>query len=322
MPLRELPDVKARELFSLVTLAEYGSFMAAAAALEISQPTLSRIVQRIERVMGVQLLTRSTRRIEFTVAGKELVAIARRTLDDLHHGLRHIAEVTGEQRGQVVLATHPTFAHVGLPAILRDYRKARPQIQIGVRIGTTTEILEQVCSGVADFGVAYVLSVPGTVRRVDLCRIPLCVIVPKGDPLAKQQTITLANLRNVPMVSVQEQSFLRRMIDGVAARGGYSLRHAVTVPGYLDVIHQVRSGVGVGIVPRQPAETLQQGYEIRPLIPSMSVTLAVLTLGTRTLSPAASSLMKLAIENVRSSLAATRKRRRKAIPVRKETQGL
>lgn len=97
MPLREIPDLKARELLSLVKLAEYGSFMAAAAALEISQPTLSRIVQRVERVMGARLLTRSTRRLEFTSVGEQVVAVARRTLDDLQLTLSGVS-ICGEIR--------------------------------------------------------------------------------------------------------------------------------------------------------------------------------------------------------------------------------
>lgn len=308
MPLREIPDLKARELLSLVKLAEYGSFMAAAAALEISQPTLSRIVQRVERVMGARLLTRSTRRLEFTSVGEQVVAVARRTLDDLQLTLRHVGEVTTEQRGQVIVSTYPIFAQLILPKIIRRYRETRPQVQIHLRHGRHPEILEQICSGVADFGIAYVLSVPDTVRRVDLWRDPLCVILPGNHPLASRKTIKLANLRGVPLVSLPEEFFSRRLIDGAAARAGFSLQHAVTAPGFMDVIYHVRAGVGAGIVPRR-ALGLQGGFEVRPLTsPSLSMSVALISLRTRNLTPAASSLMEMVLEGVRSCLTRNRKR--------------
>ena len=65
----DIPDIRAKELLTVVTLAEYGSFVAAAAHLKTSQPALTRTVKRVERVLGVTLFARNTRRVEITPAG-------------------------------------------------------------------------------------------------------------------------------------------------------------------------------------------------------------------------------------------------------------
>ena len=63
----DVPDIRAKELLTVVTLAEYGSFVAAAAHLKTSQPALTRTVKRVERVLGVTLFARNTRRVEISV---------------------------------------------------------------------------------------------------------------------------------------------------------------------------------------------------------------------------------------------------------------
>src|ERR671926_421023 len=79
----DIPDIRAKELLTVIALSEYGSFVAAAAHLKTSQPALTRTVKRVERVLGVTLFARNTRRVEITDAGREFVAVAERVLNDL-----------------------------------------------------------------------------------------------------------------------------------------------------------------------------------------------------------------------------------------------
>ncbi len=106
----DVPDIRARELLTVLALAEYGSFVAAAAYLKTSQPALTRTIKRVERVLGVTLFARNTRRVEITAAGREFVAVAERMLNDLKHTVRNLSEVTNEQRGRVTIATYSSFA--------------------------------------------------------------------------------------------------------------------------------------------------------------------------------------------------------------------
>src|SRR5688572_7617623 len=115
----DVPDVRAKELLTVMALAEYGSFVAAAAYLKTSQPALTRTVKRVERVLGVTLFARNTRRVEITAAGREFVAVAERILNDLQLTVRNMSEVTNEQRGRVTISTYSAFAAHTLPEIGR-----------------------------------------------------------------------------------------------------------------------------------------------------------------------------------------------------------
>ena len=94
-----VPDLTARQLHAVLAVAEYNSFIAAAAFLKTSQPALTRTILRVEDVLGVRLFDRSTRRVAITSAGKEFVAVAERMLKD-HNAL---IQSLGARRANVVL---------------------------------------------------------------------------------------------------------------------------------------------------------------------------------------------------------------------------
>ena len=174
----DVPDIRARELLTVMALAEYGSFVAAAAYLKTSQPALTRTIKRVERVLGVTLFARNTRRVEITAAGREFVAVAERMLNDLHLTVRNLSEVTNEQRGRITLTTYSAFAVNPLPKLVRRYRETRPLIEVRIREGRQSEIVEDVRNGAADFGIGYVNSLPDLLEATTLKKEPLYVLIP------------------------------------------------------------------------------------------------------------------------------------------------
>ena len=294
----DIPDIRARELLTVVTLAEYGSFVAAAAHLKTSQPALTRTVKRVERVLGVTLFARNTRRVEITPAGREFVAVAERVLDDLQLTVRNLDEVTREQRGRVSVSTYSAFAVNPMPFFVRAYRETRPLVEVKIREGRQFDIIEDVRSGAADFGIGYVNSLPDLMESVLLRKEPLYALVPGSHPLAatKRPRIALSELRDEPLVSGPSESFLRRIIDGGAVASGFSLHYTVTVDRLLTVLHHVCAGVGIGILPEGCLPPMQWGegfHAMQVSDPPLSVSVGLITLRGRYLTPAASGLVSV-----------------------------
>ena len=121
-----VPDLTARQLHAVLAVAEYNSFIAAAAFLKTSQPALTRTIKRVEDVLGVRLFDRSTRRVAITAAGKEFVAVAERMLNDLRISISSMREIGQEQRGQIIISSIMSVATGLLPAIVANYRSSRP----------------------------------------------------------------------------------------------------------------------------------------------------------------------------------------------------
>lgn len=300
MQLTNLPELSARDLAAVVALAEYKSFMAASALLKVSQPTLSRTIRHVERTTGVALFVRTSRRVEITPAGREFAAVAERVLNDLQLALRNMGDVASEQRGQVIVSTYPIFAHQVLPQIVRDYRETRPHVEIHVRQGRFPEVLDDVYSGASDFGITYVDAVPEAIEGVVLRRERMHVVVPAGHRLAKKRgDCNLADLEAETLVSLGRETYTRRLLDGAAANAGITLRHGVTVPGFLDVISLVRAGVGVGLLPSGVLPDRDRTVATRLIAnPAISIAVMLLTLRSRHLTPTAASFMALTLETL------------------------
>src|SRR5215470_4700158 len=118
------PDVTARQLRAVLAVAEYRSFIAAAAFLKTSQPALARTIKQIEGALGVSLFSRSTRQVSITDAGKEFAALAERLLTDLRIGVENMRELADRQRGQVIVSSIMSLAYVALPEIIAEYKRS------------------------------------------------------------------------------------------------------------------------------------------------------------------------------------------------------
>src|SRR5262245_36500210 len=128
------PDVTARQLRAVLAVAEYRSFIAAAAFLKTSQPALTRTIKQIEGALGISLFSRSTRQVSITEAGKEFATLAAR-LRDLKIGIENMRELATQQRGQIIVSSIMSLAHVTVPEIIAGYNRQFPGVEIHLREG-------------------------------------------------------------------------------------------------------------------------------------------------------------------------------------------
>jgi DNA-binding transcriptional LysR family regulator len=287
-----VPDLTARQLHAVLAVAEYNSFIAAAAFLKTSQPALTRTIMRVEDVLGVRLFDRSTRRVAITAAGKEFVAVAERMLNDLRISVRSMREVGEEQRGQIIISSIMSVANGLIPAVAAKYRAARPGIEIILREGVHGAVLEDIRNGTADLGATYVDDVPDFVEAKRVSREVFDVILPRGHPLiriTKRSSVTLTELANFALVSLPHDSRTRRTIDGAASSAGLTLRHVATVTQFTTMMNFVRAGVGIAIVPSGAiAGLLGKDLKILKLIrPRLTRDVGLIWLRERELTPAA-----------------------------------
>ncbi|SJZ86529.1 DNA-binding transcriptional regulator, LysR family [Enhydrobacter aerosaccus] len=296
-----LPDLSARQLEAVLALAEYGSFIAAAARLRVSQPALTRLLQKLESELGVRLFDRSTRRVQITEAGREFAAVAERMLNDLGITVQSVREVAQERRGLVVVSCVMSVAGGVLPRMIAAYRSGRPGVEIHIREGVYASILDDVRSGVADFGISYVDELPDFAVGMPLGREVFHAVVPARHKLAKRRSISLAELAAHPIVALPTESRTRRTIDAAAVTAGVQLRQRVVVTQIATLLALVGAGVGVGVVPggatRGPPVP---GVKVVPLAePRLVRRIGLITLREREATPAAAGLMALLRERWR-----------------------
>jgi DNA-binding transcriptional LysR family regulator len=289
------PDLTSRQLQTVLALAEYGSFIAAASLLKTSQPAVTRTIKHVEDVLGIKLFDRSTRSVQITAAGKEFVAVAARMLNDLKITLRSMRELSDQRRGQIIISSIMSVANGKLPGLVSAYRLDHPGIELHVRDGVHGTVIEDVRSGASDFGITYLDDLPDPFLSVRVGREDFTVVLPKNHELARKKTLSLSDVKDVPLVSLPSDSRTRRVIDGAASSVGLTLNHVVTVSQFATMLGFVRAGIGLAIAPKSGVASFL-GKELsavpirgRPLARD----LGIITLKEREPSPAATGLMSL-----------------------------
>ena len=166
MPQEAFPDISSRQLRAVVAVAQYRSFIAAATALKLSQPAITRIIKQVEAELGAPLFVRSTRHVSVTEFGKEFAALAERLLIDLRINVAHMRRQAEQPRGQVVVSSVFSPVTAMLPSLIADYCRKFPGIEIHLREGLHSAVRDEVRSGLADFGLGFAQRTPRTVTDV------------------------------------------------------------------------------------------------------------------------------------------------------------
>jgi len=225
-------------------------------------------------------------------------------LNDLRITINSMRELSDQRRGQVIISSIMSVANGKLPGLLSAYRNDHPGIELHVRDGVHGTVIEDVRSGTADFGITYADDLTDPFAAVSVGQEEFTVVLPRRHPLAKKQSLSLSDLKDLPLVSLPSDSRTRRLIDGAASSLGLSLKHVVTVSQFATMLGFVRAGVGLAIAPNSGVISFL-GKELsavpvrgRPL----PAELGIITLKEREPSPAASGLMSL----IKASYTATR----------------
>ncbi len=159
-------------------IAQRESFALAATALGVSQPAVTRALQKVECVLGVRLFDRTTRRTELTAAGREFLACAERTLSDMRATCVVMHRHAGAERRSVHLSTSSCCEP--LARVIGGYQRTCLGVDIRVRERSDRDVLQDVRDASSDFGISYVDRVPPVLQVVVLKKEPLVAVVPWG----------------------------------------------------------------------------------------------------------------------------------------------
>jgi DNA-binding transcriptional LysR family regulator len=236
------------ELRSFLVLAQHLHFGEAAQALHVSQPALTKQIQKLEAKVEGPLLVRGYRRVSLTPAGEILRNRAR--------GLLREAEMTEEmarlavqgKAGLLRIGFGIASLAAGLPDILTRFRQHFPAVQVSMRDMPTPDQIEALERGDIDVGFVRL-----PVERPDLVTVPvleerLVAAIPQGMPYGRG----LASLRNEPFVAIARSvsaSFVDHLVRTCRA-AGFSPRIVQEANELFTVLSLVRGGVGVSLVPR------------------------------------------------------------------------
>lgn len=276
--------MELRQLRYLDEVARCRSFTRAAQELHIAQSALSQQVGKLERELGVELLRRTTRRVEVTEAGEVVLARARRALAEVHAVRADVDAILGLVRGTLRLGGVPPIGRTHPAALIAEFTRAHPGVAVTVHEGVAFALLGQLRAGSLDLVIALVDPDSHTeLGGVKLVDEELVLITARDHPLARSRSVRVDRLAGQPLVAYGTGSALR---EALLARvpGG---RIVADANDQVTVRELVARRLGVSLMPRSVVASHDEVLAIRPLRPRHTLPVSLLwRLGERP-SPAA-----------------------------------
>lgn len=287
--------INLADLQAFVGVAELGSFRAAADSVNVSQPALSRRIEKLEDALGVRLFDRTTRRVSLTAIGRDFSRKARSLLDELESSLLAIRDVAATQAGEVTVACVPSAVYYYLPEVIRRYHERFPRIRVRIIDEAANTVLASVIRGEADFGVNFIGTQEPEIDFQPILKERFVAACRRDHPLARKKQVTWAELGGYDYMTVSKSSGNRLLIDLALAdrrerpKWFYEVRHVATLLGL------VEAGLGVAAVPQLAMPQKRHATLVAvPIIePSVNRTLGLIRRHGRTLAPAAQALYAL-----------------------------
>jgi DNA-binding transcriptional LysR family regulator len=213
-----------RQLAAFVAVVERRSFSQAADQLGVTQPAVSLQIRSLEKRLGRQLLDRSGRRVEPTEAGQRLYRSAQRLLALEEQLLAELGEeVEGELAGRLEIGASTGPGGTVVPVVLGEFQRRYPNVHVALTVSDTHSVIEQVARRELELGVVGASRRHRGVSFEPFFRDEVVLAVPRGHRFAGK-TITLEQLREEPLVLMQEGAGVRQVIDDELRAKGLRLR--------------------------------------------------------------------------------------------------
>ncbi|UYM03413.1 LysR family transcriptional regulator [Solicola gregarius] len=247
-------DVTFDQVRSFIAVAEELHFGRAAERLAMTQPPLSRQIQKLERVVGAQLLARDNRRVELTPAGASFLEDCYRLVNTVDQSVAHARRVEGGSAGTLHLGFTAGSAIGILGPLLGMLGEEQPDIEVILHERVTGTQVDGIRRGEIDLGLARPPFDTNVLSSRVVAREPLRAVVPEGHPIAAAQgPLGPEDFDGLPVVSyhpVQARYFHEMTVRFLV--NGHS-RIEQHVQQILTAVLLVAAGEGVAFVPASTA---------------------------------------------------------------------
>jgi len=270
---------RMRHLHYFVTVAEERHFGRAAERLHMAQPPLSQQIRRLEAELGIELFSRTTRRVDLTEAGAAYLERARAILALVDTAADEARRVAAGAVGHLAIGCVGSATYSLLPALARRLAEELPGVDFSFRGEMlVSEQVEALRAGSIDVALLRPPIADGTLTVTPLRDERLVVAVPTSHRFAGRRQVGVADLADTDLIvhSAGRRSAMYDVVRRLFSEAGLvpQIRHEVDETSTLVTL--VAGGLGVAVVPHPVSALTLEGVAYLPLVrPAATVTLAV-----------------------------------------------
>ncbi|MBK9495080.1 MAG: LysR family transcriptional regulator [Xanthomonadales bacterium] len=240
---------RLKQLRAFCHAARLGSVTRASEALFLSQPAVSLQLGALESELNVRLFERHGRRLNLTAEGQLLYDMARPLvdgLDALDGDFR--SRVKGLEGGELNIAAGSSTILYLLPALVAEFRRKHPDIQLKLHSVSGNEGLQKVRADEVDLAVGSMLDSPSDIDYAPLYNFDQLLVMPLDHPLARKSTVNLEDLSPYGLILPPGRVTTYRLIDRVFQQRKVPYNVALEVDGWEVIKQYVIMGLGISII--------------------------------------------------------------------------
>src|ERR1700733_3324458 len=237
-----------------LTLAELQHVTAAAQQLHIAQPTLTRMLARLERRLGVALFDRHGRRLSLSTYGRIFYEHARRAQLELDSARREIEDLNNPAAGEIRLGFLRSFGSIVVPRLIAGFTQVSPRVTFTLEEGAAEAINDRVLGGFIDVAVVSPRPKTPTLAWRSLFRQRLGVAVPRDHRLTGVATVSMTDLADEPFVAMHPGFGMRQLLDELCAAAQFQPHIVLESANLTTTAGLVAAGLGISLTPIDGSE--------------------------------------------------------------------
>jgi DNA-binding transcriptional LysR family regulator len=239
--------MEIRQLKAFLAIAEAKTFTAGARRVNVTQAAISMQIRQLEDEVGLQLFTRTPRRVILTEAGEHLLSRARRILREHDSAIAEIAELGGVEHGRLRIGSASAeFATHQLPHILQAIRHKFPNAELGVSAGTSQTLVDKIMHGEIDIAFVSLPVENSSITTDTLFTDEIVAIAHPSHPSANEKYISAAALAGEKLILGERGGNTRRMIDDFFNAANVRPNILMELSRQEAINQMVENGLGVG----------------------------------------------------------------------------
>lgn len=258
--------MEARQLRYFLAVARAGSFVKAAEAEGVAQPSLSQMIRRLEDDLGAPLFDRMGRTVRLTAYGEALLPHAETVVREMELARQAVEAGKSPERGRVRLGVIPTLLPGAAAPAVREFEQRYPEIRLELDEQVTERLIEKLRLGDLDLALVALPLKHDEIVCSDLFREPLLAAVAPDHPMAKTGPVSLARLKGEKLLLLREGHCLREDVLEACTRARADFETSFESDQLDSLLALVETGFGVSLTPATAARR-NSGCRFLPLEP-------------------------------------------------------
>jgi DNA-binding transcriptional LysR family regulator len=242
--------VELTQLEYFLTVARLQHMTQASKALNLTQPALSHAIAKLESELGVPLFDRSGRNLELNRYGQMFALWVERAMQDLINGTRELQEWTNPDTGVIAMSYLNILGVDLVPALIRDYQRAHPQVRFELTQGNLGDIDEHLDKGLSDLMITSRESFMELHEWIVIQMLPLYIVVSAQHRFANRLSLSLKELSGEPFVGLKNNCGLKATILDRFQNTGFTLASTYDAEDLITVAGFIKAGLGVSVLPK------------------------------------------------------------------------